>query len=167
MIDQSVIDALRMKSEKAFEYVYQHTKRGVYTMIFSIVKSHPATEDIMQDVYMKMMTNINQYQDQTNFNNWIVTMAKYQAIDYYRREKKNIHLDHQDYDSLFSNNEPSPAQETQFELMLNTLNEDQRSVVLLKIADDMKFKDIAKILEKPLGTVIWLYQEALRELKKI
>jgi RNA polymerase sigma-70 factor, ECF subfamily len=167
MIDQHVIDALIMKNETAFEYVYQQTKRGVYTMIFSIVKSHPATEDIMQDVYMKMMTNIHQYQRQTNFHNWIITIAKYQAIDYYRKEKKNIYYNHEDYDARFSNKEPSPDQVTQFELMMNMLNEEQRSVMLLKIADDMKFKDIAKVLEKPIGTVIWLYQEALKILKKI
>jgi RNA polymerase sigma-70 factor (ECF subfamily) len=167
MINQSVIDALKMKNEKAFEYVYHQTKRGVYTMIFSIVKSHPATEDIMQDVYMKMMKSIDQYQNQTNFNNWIVTIAKYQAIDYYRKEKKNIHFDLQDYDALFSDQEPTPAQQTQFELMVNSLNEDQRSVILLKIADDMKFKDIALVLDKPLNTVIWLYHEALKVLKKI
>jgi RNA polymerase sigma-70 factor, ECF subfamily len=166
MIDQRVIDRLRKKDEQAFEYVYQETKRGVYSMIFSVIKSHQATEDIMQDVYMKMMTTIDQYKKQTNFKNWLLTIAKNQAIDYYRREKKIVHVDQTDYDSFLSSSEPTPDEKTQFDLMIEMLNEDQRSVVILKIADEMKFKDIAKVLEKPIGTVIWLYQEAIKTLKK-
>jgi RNA polymerase sigma-70 factor, ECF subfamily len=49
--------------------------------------------------------------------------------------------------------------------MIEMLNQDQRSVVLLKIVDNMKFKEIAKVLDKPLGTVLWIYQEALKVLK--
>lgn len=165
MIDQKTIIALKNKNESAFEHVYHETKRGIYAMIFSIVKSHPATEDVMQDVYMKMMTSIDQYQSHTNFYNWLLTMARHQAIDYYRRHKKQFYVDNADYDSLLSSKEESPDQQTHFELMIEMLNEDQRSVVLMRIVDDMKFKDIAKVLEKPLGTVLWHYREALKVLK--
>jgi RNA polymerase sigma-70 factor, ECF subfamily len=165
MIDQKVIKILKDKNEAAFEYVYNQTKRGVYTMIFSIVKSHPATEDIMQDVYMKMMTSIDQYQAKTNFYNWLLTIAKNQAIDYYRRNKKQFYIDNEDYDALLTSQEPSPDEKTRFDMMIEMLNEDQRSVVLLKIVDNMKFKDISIILDKPLGTVLWIYQEAMKALK--
>ncbi|MBU1143880.1 MAG: RNA polymerase sigma factor [Firmicutes bacterium] len=166
MIDQRVIDRLKKKDEQAFEYVYQETKRGVYSMIFSVIKNHQVTEDIMQDVYMKMMTTISQYKKQTNFKNWIITIAKNQAIDYYRREKRIVHVDQTDYDNFLSSPEPTPDERNQFDLMIEMLSEDQRSVVILKIADEMKFKDIAKVLEKPIGTVIWLYQEAIKTLKR-
>lgn len=166
MIDQKTITALRDKNEEAFEYVYHQTKRGVYAIIFSVVKSHSATEDIMQDVYMKMLTSIDQYQSKTSFYNWLITIAKNQAIDYYRRNKKQFYINHEDYDSLLSSKEPSPQEQTQFEMMIETLNEEQRIVVLLKIVDNMKFKDIARIINKPLGTALWIYQEAMKVLKK-
>lgn len=166
MIDHKIIDKLKRKNEQAFEYVYQQTKRGVYSMIFSIVKDHGTTEDLMQDVYMKMMTSLDQYQKNTNFNNWIVTIAKYQAIDYYRKEKRITHVDDTDFDSILRSQDPSPDEETQFEMMMSALSESERSVVLLKIVDDMKFKEIAKVLDKPLGTVLWLYQEAMKKLKE-
>ena len=166
MIDQKVIKALKDKNEAAFEYVYNQTKRGVYTMIFSVVKSHPTAEDIMQDVYMKMMTSIDQYQDKTNFYNWVITIAKNQAIDYYRRNKKQFYIDNEEHNALLTSQEPSPDEHTHFDMMIEMLNEDQRSVVLLKIVDNMKFKDISKVLDKPLGTVIWIYQEAMKVLKK-
>lgn len=166
MIDQDVIKALRDKRESAFEYVYQQTKRGVYSMIFSIVRSHPATEDIMQDVYMKMMESIGQYREKTNFNNWLLTIAKHMAIDYYRREKRVSHMDQEDYDDRQTSIETGPDEAARFEAMLDVLDSEQRTVVLLKIVDNMKFKDMARVLDKPLGTVIWVYHQALKVLRK-
>lgn len=166
MIDQKTIERLRLKSEEAFEAVYQETKRGVYSIIFSILKNHQATEDLMQDVYMKMMQTINQFQLGTNFNNWLVTMAKNLAIDTYRRDQRITHVDELDFDERLSAKEIPPDDRTKFEMMMNLLNEEQRSVVILKIADDMKFKDIAKVLNKPQNTVIWIYQEAMKLLRK-
>jgi RNA polymerase sigma-70 factor, ECF subfamily len=119
----------------------------------------------MQDVYMKMMKSLDQYQPKTNFYNWLIMIAKNQALDYYRRQKKEFYVDEADYNQMLTSQEPSPDQQTQFELMLNMLNETQRSIVLLKIVDQMKFKDIAKVIEKPLGTVLWIYKEAMNILK--
>lgn len=167
MIDQKTIERLKLKSEDAFEYVYQETKRSVYSMIFSILKNHQATEDLMQDVYMKMMVTINQFQKGTNFNNWLITMAKNLAIDTYRRDQKITRVDPLDFDERLQTHDAPPDESTKFELMMNLLNEEQRSVVILKIADEMKFKDIAKVLNKPINTVIWIYQEAMKILRKI
>lgn len=165
MVDQKIVKALKQKNEAAFEYVYDQTKRGVYAIIFSVVKSHQASEDIMQDVYMKMMTSIDQYQSKTNFNNWLLTIAKNQAIDYYRRSRKEQYIDDVDYQNKLASKEILPDENDHFTHMMEMLNEEQRTIVLLKIVDHMKFKDIAKLVEKPLGTVIWYYHEALKILK--
>lgn len=165
MVDQKTIRQLKAKNEKAFEYVYHETKRGVYSIIFSIVKDHAETQDLMQDVYMKMMKSIDQFQENTNFNNWLLQMAKYHTIDYYRRSKKFVPLDETDYDNLLAAQEESPDEKEHFERMISILDDDQRMIVLLKIVDQMKFKDIAKVVDKPLGTVLWIYQEALKVLK--
>ena len=47
------------------------------------------------------------------------------------------------------------------------LTDEEKEIVLLRIVDDMKHKDIAKIVDKPLGTVTWLYQQALDKMKKV
>jgi RNA polymerase sigma-70 factor, ECF subfamily len=133
MINHKVIKALKQKDEAAFEYVYQQTKKGVYAIIFSVVKSHQVTEDLMQDAYMKMMTSIDQYQSKTNFNNWLLTIAKNQAIDYYRRSKKEQYIDDVDYENRLISNETQPDENDHFINMIEMLNEEQRTIVLLKI----------------------------------
>ena len=114
---------------------------------------------------MKMMKTIDQFQENTNFNNWLLQLAKYHTIDYYRRSKKFVPLEETDYDNLMATQEESPDEKEHFEQMISILDDDQRMIVLLKIVDNMKFKDIAKVVDKPLGTVLWIYHEALKILK--
>jgi RNA polymerase sigma-70 factor, ECF subfamily len=167
MVDKKTIEALKRKSESAFELAYEQTKRGVYAMIYSIVQNHQVSEDIMQDVYMKMMTSLDSYTMGTNFHNWLITIAKHLAIDYYRKQKKTTTMDLADYDQLNSSPDPTPDQMSKFNMLMEALNEDQRQVVLLRIVDDMTFKNIGKTLEKPIGTVLWLYREAMKVMKGV
>lgn len=167
MIDYKLIEALKQKNEQAFEDIYHQTKRGVYSIIFSVTKNHAATEDLMQDVYMKMMNSLDSYQIRTNFYNWLLTMARNQAIDYYRREKKVTQMDLNDFDAINQSIESSPDEEAKFQLMIDMLEDDHRAIILLRMVDDLKFKEIAKILNKPIGTILWQYQQALKRLKEV
>ena len=164
-IEQEYISKLKDKDEIAFEYVYNNTKRAVYSMVFSVIKNHQLTEDIMQDVYMKMLSSIHQYQERTNFYNWLLQIAKNQAIDYYRKSSKSVKLDITDYEELIHDPEETPDEKDQFNRMIEILNDDERTIVLLKVVDGLKHQQIAKIIKKPLGTVLWIYQRAIKKLE--
>jgi len=50
--------------------------------------------------------------------------------------------------------------------ILEVLDEEERIIVLLKVVDEMKHRQIAKIVNKPIGTVIWIYQKAIKKMAK-
>jgi len=50
--------------------------------------------------------------------------------------------------------------------LVKSLNEEEKQIVLLRAVAELKFKDIAKIVDKPLGTVLWLYNKSIQSLKK-
>jgi RNA polymerase sigma-70 factor, ECF subfamily len=167
IIKQKYIDRLIKKDEQTFEYIYDLTKKGVYIIIYNIVKDHDATQDIMQDVYLKMLSSIHTYQKTTNFYNWLLMIAKNQAIDYYRKEKKIVHMDEVDFQQSFQTTEETPEQKDMFNTLISVLNQEEKQIVLLKIVDHMKHKDIAILLNMPLGTVLWIYREALKKMKEV
>ncbi|MFA7417825.1 MAG: sigma-70 family RNA polymerase sigma factor, partial [Acholeplasma sp.] len=49
--------------------------------------------------------------------------------------------------------------------ILDLLDEIEKEVVTLHIINDLKFREIAKILKKPLGTVLWIYNKAIKKLR--
>jgi RNA polymerase sigma-70 factor (ECF subfamily) len=167
VIKQKIIEQLKKRDEQAFEYVYNLTKKGVYIVIYNILKDHNMTQDIMQDAYLKMLDKIDQYQVKTNFYNWLLMISKNLALDTYRREQKLVHYDEVDYDEVLTSHEETPDQKDQFNRLLSVLTDEEKEIVLLRIVEDMKHKDIAKIVDKPTGTVTWLYQQALDKMKKV
>jgi len=161
------VERLKDKDNEAFEYIYDQTKKGVYAIIIAIVKDRQATEDLMQDTYIKMLKHLHQYESGRNFNAWITQIAKNTALDYYRKHSQttlvdpieSIHIIDQEQKTEDSN-------DYSLEEMIKPLDEEERQIVLLHVVSNTKFKTIAEITEKPLGTVLWIYQKALNKIKK-
>lgn len=161
------LDLLAQKDEQAFATVYENTKRGVYAIIVAIVHDRHTTEDLMQETYIKMLKNLNSYHRGRNFSAWLFQIAKNLAYDYVR-QNKNVHpYDPQEQSYLFDQPDSSkPVSDYSLEEMMKPLDEEERQIVLLRIVSEEKFKDIATITQKPLGTVLWVYNKALGKMKK-
>lgn len=167
MIDYNdYVDDLIKKDNEAFKIVYENTKKGVFSMIISIVNNKAATEDLMQDTYMKMIQKIHTYKKGRNFFAWLLQIAKNTAIDYLRNENK-VHVlepNHITFERMKSKDYNTQNYEVMD--MIKNLNEVEKQVVLLRIISKIKFKDIAKSLNKPIGTVLWIYQKSINKLRK-
>jgi RNA polymerase sigma-70 factor (ECF subfamily) len=50
--------------------------------------------------------------------------------------------------------------------IIETLKPDEREIVILHVVGDLKHREIAAIVGKPLGTVTWIYNQAISKLKK-
>jgi len=161
------IERLKSKDNEAFAYVYEHTKRGVYAIIIAIVKDRQATEDLMQDTYIKMLKRLNQYEKGRNFNAWITQIAKNAALDYYRIHRQTQLIDPIE-ESQILDQEQVPESKSDYSLdeMIAPLDDEERQIVLLRVVSETKFKVIADIVEKPIGTVLWIYQKAIQKMKK-
>ena len=142
-----------------FDYIYEQTKKHVYLSIYTYVKNQMVIDDLMQDTYMKAIDNLKSYKIGTNFYAWISMIARNIAINYYNKNKKieiveeYIGGENPNNDSLLS-------------FALNVLQGLERDVIIYHIVLNMKFNDIAKILDKPLGTVYSIYKKAIENIKK-
>ena len=114
-----------------------------------------------------MINNIYSYNKKYKFINWLLTIAKNTALDTYRKNQKSFSIDVQEAEHLFVSKASNIEHKLEAEYYLSLLNEDERRIVLLKVVGDMKHKDIAKLLDKPLGTVIWLYNEAMKKMRSM
>lgn len=157
---------LKVKDNEAFEYIYYKTSPSVYAIIKNIVKDHNITEDLMQNTYIKMIQNINSYNFKYNFKSWLLTIARNSAIDYYRRHKKEILVDVSEQEYLLPHTKSTVNTEYTANFFLNLLDDDEREVVILYAMEGFKHKEIAKILDKPIGTITWLYNKALKKMRE-
>ncbi|MDD2575013.1 MAG: RNA polymerase sigma factor [Acholeplasmataceae bacterium] len=160
------IESLINKDEAAFNIIYEHSNRSVYAVIISVVKSKSVTEDLMQDTYIKAITKIHQYKKNGKFLSWLCSIAHRNAIDYYRANKQLTTIDVSENEDLFETVSPNYEQRFLIEELLDKLDDISRQIVLLHIIGEQTFKEISSIVNKPLGTVLWLYNKAISTLKK-
>lgn len=155
-----IVKSLKDNNLEMFDRFYDLTKKQVYFAIMSILKNRESTEDIMQDTYMRFLNNIDKYKESTNVIAFLVTIARNLAINLYNRNKKEIKYDFTRYEDTYTKDNGL------MEIVYETLEEDELEVFILHVIDDLKHKEIAKIMKKPLGTITWIYNKAVKKLKK-
>lgn len=165
---EDLLERIERRDEEAFRILYEETKKGVYAMIAAIVSDRPTIEDLMQDTYMKMLAKLDTYERGRNFAAWLFQIAKNLAFDHVRKNAKTTIVDPIEDGNVFDRPvEPSDnSDDPSYEEMLACLDPVEREIVGLRSVAQTPFKDIAATLDKPLGTVLWLYQRALKKIKK-
>lgn len=147
----------------AFDQVYYATRDSVYYTIFKIIRNDSRTEELVQEVYIKAINNIHKF-DNKNFRGWISRIARNLAIDVYNKEQKEFYLDSQDNDFVFTSKSNSD-EEYLLSDMKRVLKDMEFEIVLMHVIGNMTHKDIGKTLEKPIGTILWNYNQAMKKLR--
>lgn len=148
----------------SFDVIYYETQTSVYLSIYFIIKNKDIIEDLMQDTYMKVIESIHMYKVGTNFKAWISRIARNIAINEYNKRKKVELLEdasHYTFNDIVSNNHVS-----KFHNMIKLLEGLEKEVVVYHLVLNMKFKEIALIIDKPLSTVFSLYKKAIKFIKE-
>ncbi len=151
-----------------FDEFYELTKRQVYFAIYAIVKSSSISEDIMQDTYIKFLENIKRIDSSRNVVSYLITIGKNLCLDYLRKNSKIRNLE--DYDNFEDVVGTAPPKENGeadiFKIMKEVLNDNEFGIVILHVVDEMSHKEVAEYLGKPLGTITWAYNNAMKKLRK-
>ena len=147
-----------------FDMIYEEVKTSVYLSIYNIIKDKQLVEDLMQDAFMKAIQSIDSYKLGTNFKAWISRIGRNLAINVYNKRKRETILDPQDseyvFDAPISNDSPL------LDIAMKILDEDERDIVVYHIVLGFTFKSISEIMNTPPGTVFWIYQKALKKIRK-
>ncbi|PKL01463.1 MAG: hypothetical protein CVV56_00325 [Tenericutes bacterium HGW-Tenericutes-1] len=151
-----------------FDELYELTYKVLFYSVLSILKDKSKSEDIVQDTYMRMLKNIDKYQD-NNFVGYLVTMGKNLAINEYTQRKRVTYTD-TEYDfmsdfSLMSQIEIDLEHQDIINRALNALDESEKNVVIMHTISGLSHREIAEITQKPIGTITWIYAKAVKKMK--
>ncbi len=138
--------------------------------------SHAEGEDILQEIFIKTYTHINEYNPELSFSSWIYRIAHNTTIDAFRKNTKrvSISLDDEEYESLRASlvsdeNIPENLKKKDMrefvEKSLVALSEEQREVIVLKYIEEKNYDEISDILRIPVGTVWTILHRAKKQLQ--
>lgn len=151
-------------SRVAKERVYREIAQPVIRTALAVTGDHAQAEDILHDVYLKILANHNQWERRSDFKTWLYRLTFNECLSLKRRLKTVLK-----YSSVLQKSE-RPA-ETGYSLedavfirdFFKTLNAEERIVIQLKYIEELTFEEIAVALNKPVGTVKSLASRALKK----
>jgi len=180
-MDDHIQDAQRIRSylsgdPKAFEALYRKYERPLFSFILKLVRNRESAEDIFQQTWIKVIRALPGYREKGRFSSWIFGIGYHCFIDAVRKNKIRNWEDASSERGSDRIGDDSMNPETLFimrerqrwlEESIQELPEDQKQILLLRIVADMPFKEIARLLECPLNTVLGRMHYAMKNLQKM
>ncbi|MEG1942630.1 MAG: RNA polymerase sigma factor [Angelakisella sp.] len=165
-IDEQLFVRIGNDDRGAFEELYRLTERTLYAFALSILQNPHDTQDVVQDVYLKVRAAAHLYEPRGKPLAWLFTITR-NLCNNRLRQNKTDYLPEEDFaDNLrFSYVEDSDDRMI-LSAALKLLAEPERQVLLLHLVSGMHHREIAQSLGQPLSTVLSRYHRALGKLKK-
>jgi RNA polymerase sigma-70 factor (ECF subfamily) len=171
-LEREQLKRLRDRDERAFrELIAQHRDR-VYNITYRMLGNRAEAEDVAQEVFITVFKTIDTFREESKFSTWLYRVAVNHSknrIKYLsrRQDRNKDELDETVHGEAASANgaigTPRPStpdralEGAQMEKVLQeaiaTLEEEQRTVVILRDVEDLSIEEICEITGLPDGTV--------------
>lgn len=157
---------LAVGDRDALAQLYHRTRAAVYGLALSILGSGHDAEDVTQDTFVAVWEKCHLYRPQGTPMAWLLTITRNLARMKLRDRSRTQDLGEEQWMAIPAQS-PSvtPEDRAVLEAALNILSDQERQIVVLHAAAGLKHREIAKLLELPLPTVLSKYRRALSKLK--
>jgi RNA polymerase sigma-70 factor (ECF subfamily) len=137
--------------------------------------SQEEKEDILQNVFLKIYLNLNDFDSGLKFSSWVYRIAHNEVINNFRRNKSRptmVGLEDEEWDRLASDfslelETDKLISQEKLERLLSGLDSRYREVLVLRYLEEKDYAEIADILKKPMGTIATLINRAKAKLKSL
>jgi RNA polymerase sigma-70 factor (ECF subfamily) len=172
--DNELVKQLQTKTskEQAFRTLVSLYKERLYWHIRNIVKSHDDTDDVLQNTFIKVYKSIDNFKGDSKLYSWLYRIATNESITLINKNAKRLQITSEDVQNLAINNLQADvyfegdAIQLKLQKAIATLPEKQQLVFNMKYFQDIKYKDMADILETSEGALKASYHIAIKKLEK-
>lgn len=159
-----IFDKMRKEDKKSYEELYKKYYKLVYNIAFSILKNKENAEDISQNVFIKIGNLKKEKLPNSYEASWLYTVTKNECISLFRKTKETLTIEDIKNENLEDEIE-GLIQKNSYEKMMENLEKIEKQIIFLKVEAGYSFKEIARLLKMPIGTVQWKYYKSLHALK--
>jgi len=155
----------------AFSVLVKKFSEQLYWQIRKIVLSHDDANDVLQNTFLKVWNNLDNFRGESKLLTWLYRIAINESITFINKERSQNNIPIDDTDNfLYSKLESDPyfdGDEAQLKLQkaILTLPEKQRIVFNMKYFDEMKYEEISEILNTSVGALKASYHHAVKKIE--
>jgi RNA polymerase sigma-70 factor (ECF subfamily) len=162
-IDERVIEACRNGDREAFRLLFEAYKDRVYSIALHFTGEETAARDVTQQVFLKLMTKIDQYHSHAGFTTWLYRLVANTCMDEHRRASRFVFFGDTTGVEVFEAR-PSASASNEERLLRREIADEVKAAVadlkpklriavLLRYFEDLSYEEMASALGCSKGTV--------------
>ena len=177
--DATLVSSYIEGDEFSLEILIKRHKHRVYSVIYSKFYDRDIAEDVFQDTFIKVIRTLKRgkYNEEGKFLPWVMRIAHNLVIDHFRKNNRMPKFDNTGEFSIFSvlsdtslNAEKALIKdqvETDVRRLIEELPDDQKEVLMMRMYQDMSFKEISERTGVSINTDLGRMRYALINMRKV
>jgi len=159
-------------SQEAFRELISEYKERLYWHIRNIVKSHDDTDDILQNTFLKIFRNIDQFKGESKLYSWMYRIATNESLTFLNKKSRRLQITSEDLQNQIIDSLESDVyfegDEIQLKLQkaVASLPAKQQQVFNMKYFQELKYREMSEILDTSEGALKASYHIASKKIEE-
>ena len=174
MEDHQIIQEFRITTTRnnAFNALVEKYQQRIYWHVRRIIIDHDDTDDVVQDVFIKVFKNLEGFREASQLYTWMYRIATNEALTFLKKRQRkqawSIDEANNDLENKLTSGSYIDGDEIQMKLQkaILTLPEKQRLVFNMKYFDDMKYEEISEAIGTSVGGLKANYHLAVKKIEE-
>lgn len=157
--------------DRAFRQLVSLYSKPLYSHIRNIVLNHDDTDDVLQNTFIKVYQNLNNFKGDSKLFSWMYRIATNEAITFINQRAKKSGISNEELQQKAINNLQADdyfegdAIQLKLQQAIAQLPEKQQLVFKMKYFEDLKYEDISEILGTSVGGLKASYHHAVKKIE--
>lgn len=164
IINTKKLNRRKMREENFLKLIHRNQDR-MYKIAYAYVKNKEDALDVVQETVYKAYISYDKLKTPAYADTWLIRILINASIDLIRINKKTVPLEIEHYDEETYSQYDAIHDHMTLQQALDNLDEHERTVIVLRFFDDMKLKDVAKLLDKPISTIKSTLYRSLKKME--
>ena len=177
--DYELIESFQQGNTRAFDILIDRYQEKIYNTILFMVKDSYLAEDLIQEIFIKIIDNIKQkkYAEEGKFLPWALRISHNFCIDHFRKVKRTPTIKTSDDQDIFEvikfSDHAADYKMTRnqthknIQELVDLLPEEQREIIVLRHYANLSFKEIAQMTNCSINTALGRMRYGLINLRKM
>jgi len=170
--DNKLMEDVKEGKVEKMAVLFEKHHVSLFNFFMRLTGNRNISEDLVQEVFMRMLKYRATYQGRSKFTLWMYQIGRNAHIDFLRKKKNTLPLDEQWNEPITIKDSPEEKLEggQEVQLLRQALAQlplKKREVLILSRYQNLKYKEIAELMDCHIGTVKAHVHRAIKELGKI
>lgn len=174
--DAELVREMQAGGSRAFGALFERYRAPLFGYILGMLRDRALAEDVVQDAFLRLARQRDRIDPRRGVKAWLFRVARNRAIDIMRKRRPEIvsaeiAAGDGGAESQIDRTAPSEGLEREeirrdVRQMLDNLPPREKDVLMLHYFGDLTFREVAAVVKRPLGTVLWQSRRALERLRR-